>query len=135
MTQQQVFDRMVAHLAEQKRRCFYGGSCLYRGPNGMKCIIGSLISDASVERIASVSMLSATVLADEVWGIVKYELALEDMEAVEAAKFYRHMQRAHDNSKDLKGLKDSLKGVAKDYGLKSKSVSSIKEWSREAVPA
>ncbi len=45
MNNQLLFDRVTNHLLTQ-RQCSEGdGSCLYRGPNGLKCAVGVLIED------------------------------------------------------------------------------------------
>lgn len=46
-TKQETFDTVVAHLRSQgaKSASEDGRSCLYRGPNGLKCAVGALISD------------------------------------------------------------------------------------------
>lgn len=54
MTNQEAFDKVVQHLKTQKEQSFgpftnqYGNtqhSCLYRGPDGLKCAVGALIPD------------------------------------------------------------------------------------------
>lgn len=46
-TAQQVFDQVVAHLRKQGRasKDYKTGGCFYRGPEGLKCAAGCLISD------------------------------------------------------------------------------------------
>lgn len=46
MTNQEMFDRVVAHARAQKRHAIshYRG-CLYHGSNGVRCFIGALIPD------------------------------------------------------------------------------------------
>lgn len=46
MTEQEVFDKVVAHLLQQQAYCESENSePLYRGVNGTKCAIGCLIPD------------------------------------------------------------------------------------------
>lgn len=47
LTSQEVFDKVGTHLLKQGKRCTngYSSDCLYRGPNGMACAAGALISD------------------------------------------------------------------------------------------
>lgn len=46
MTDQEAFDKVVAHILEQKVYCeSEEGAPLYRGANGTKCAIGCLIPD------------------------------------------------------------------------------------------
>lgn len=46
MTKQQLFDRVASHLIRQNvRSVTEDGTCMYRGPNGLRCAIGCLIPD------------------------------------------------------------------------------------------
>lgn len=46
MKTQQMFDEAVRHLmAQGKKSRAWTGSCVYRGPNGLKCVIGIFIPD------------------------------------------------------------------------------------------
>lgn len=47
LTTQEVFDKVGVHLLQQGKQCKSGhsGGCLYRGPKGMACAAGVLISD------------------------------------------------------------------------------------------
>lgn len=130
MTQQEAFDRMVGHLAKQQRPCEEDGRCLYRGPNGMKCIIGSLIKTATAKTVDGPSYGDTSVGADDVWDLLKKQLALSDLKERSARAFYKHMQNAHDMAKNLPVLKKALKAQAMKYKLKHGKVNSIKEWVR-----
>ena len=44
-TAQEVFDQVATHLLKQKTRSTSENGCAYRGPNGLKCAAGCLISD------------------------------------------------------------------------------------------
>jgi hypothetical protein len=47
MNNQQAFDTMVQHLRKQRQKSRNSGcgTCLYRGPDGLKCAVGVLIPD------------------------------------------------------------------------------------------
>ena len=46
MNNQEAFDKITKHLLTQKRKSVdFEGSCQYRGPAGLQCAIGCLISD------------------------------------------------------------------------------------------
>ena len=45
MTNQEVFTKVKNHLLSQMKHSKNGESCLYRGPDGLKCAIGALIPD------------------------------------------------------------------------------------------
>jgi hypothetical protein len=51
LTPQEIFDKVAAHLLQQKYRCLDKKSlvCLYRNSQGMKCAAGCLISDEDYE--------------------------------------------------------------------------------------
>lgn len=50
MTNQEIFDKVVAHLRKQNARSVWRLKCLYRGPNGLKCAVGCLINDDAYSR-------------------------------------------------------------------------------------
>lgn len=69
MTKQETFDTVAAHLLKQGKRSMSGPrTCLYRGPDGMKCAVGCLIPDdlyrSSLEGIAVVDILSDEVTTE-----------------------------------------------------------------------
>jgi hypothetical protein len=45
MTNQEIFDIVVAHARKQNRRALDGNSCRYRTREGLKCFAGALITD------------------------------------------------------------------------------------------
>lgn len=45
VSEQQVFDQVAKHLLEQNKQSATGNDCLYRGPEGLKCAAGCLISE------------------------------------------------------------------------------------------
>ena len=45
MTNQELFDAVVAHARAQNARALDGGSCRYRTRDGLKCFAGALIAD------------------------------------------------------------------------------------------
>jgi len=46
LTLQETFDKVATHLLRQNARSESATTCLYRGPNGLKCAVGCLIDDA-----------------------------------------------------------------------------------------
>lgn len=50
MTNQEAFDKMVAHLRKQGKPAHEDGSCRYRTKDGLMCAVGCLITDAEYER-------------------------------------------------------------------------------------
>lgn len=45
LTDQQIFDRTARHLLKQGKKSRDTEHCLYRGPNGLRCPVGALISN------------------------------------------------------------------------------------------
>jgi hypothetical protein len=46
MNAQEIFDTVVTHLLTQNEQSVgMDGECLYRGPGGLKCAVGALITD------------------------------------------------------------------------------------------
>lgn len=43
MTKQEIYDKVCAHLAQQKTRSMKDGACAYRGDDGKMCAVGCLI--------------------------------------------------------------------------------------------
>lgn len=89
-TPQQIFDWVAWNLLQQGRQCEDGnGNCLYRGPNGLRCAAGWLISDedfATIEHLngaASIRRLKEEGLLPSL---------LEDN-----CNLVDNLQRAHDN--------------------------------------
>lgn len=50
MTNQEAFDKMVAHLRKQGKPAHEDGSCRYRTKDGLMCAVGCLITDAEYKR-------------------------------------------------------------------------------------
>lgn len=74
------------------------GLCLYRGPNGLKCAIGHIMSNEQYSG-ESVRLNSYCI-----------ELGLDYY-------FAKRLQLAHDNALDSSGVEYALKNVAIAYGL------------------
>ena len=46
MTEQEVFDKVKAHLLQQNSKALHkGGGCAYKAEDGKKCAVGCLIPD------------------------------------------------------------------------------------------
>jgi len=45
MTNQEAFDKMVAHLRKQGQKAHENGSCRYRTKGGLMCAVGCLLTD------------------------------------------------------------------------------------------
>ena len=69
MTNQELFDKVVAHARTQREKSINEeGTCLYRGPRGLKCFIGALIPDDKyTPKLEGKSAGGPTV--GETWGL------------------------------------------------------------------
>jgi hypothetical protein len=45
MNRKEIFEKVKTHLLTQKEWSRGSRGCMYRGPNGLKCAIGALITD------------------------------------------------------------------------------------------
>lgn len=75
ITNEQIFDRVAEHLLKQGQKSMSDGpyymdsvivtnGCMYRGPNGLKCAIGCLISDEMYDHsLEGRPVQSSTVMA------------------------------------------------------------------------
>lgn len=116
-TNQEIFDKIVKHLAEQKGPALdMDGECVYRTEDGGSCAVGCLISDKDYtpnlegQGIISLLVMDAVILKGP----------NKDM--------MNCLQATHDLAEDLETLKKSLISIADDYRLNSDSVSLITEW-------
>jgi len=50
MTNQEAFDKMVAHLRKQGRKSEHRGACRYRTKDGLMCAVGCLLTDEEYKR-------------------------------------------------------------------------------------
>ena len=50
MTNQEAFDKMVAHLRKQGQKAQENGTCRYRTKEGLMCAVGCLLTDAEYKR-------------------------------------------------------------------------------------
>lgn len=113
MTNQEMFDRVVAHARNQGCKATmiielpsgeFKVSCRYRTPEGLKCFIGALIPDANYS--------------------VLFENELASMPNVRAAAGIlpeqKHLagdlQQVHDNA-EITRWEDEFKRLAKNYNL------------------
>lgn len=108
MTDQATFDKIVRHLLRQNKRSRMpdGNICLYRGPNGLKCAIGCLISDKEYRHEfegARVAMLLTSYNCKQLMGL--------------NIRLLTAMQRLHDEC-EVELWPTYIKHIAKQYGLK-----------------
>ena len=104
MDAQEIFDKVVAHLAKQGHRAIgTGGSCMYLAPNGDMCAVGCLLGDAYVFDMEA-------QLVSELVSI--YGLPFENHINMLTA-----LQYAHDHPLAVLGLVERLQTIATTYQL------------------
>lgn len=120
---QKLFDKAVIHLLTQMEQSIAGdGSCLYRGPNGLKCAIGALIDDAryDAERLEDLSIRSqyvqVAVAKSQGFNLVDCDWDWEGW------KILRAVQNIHDTHLPDE-WKDKLTALAEQYNLTMPQVS------------
>jgi hypothetical protein len=130
---QELFDRIVNHLAVQKIQAVDDFMCQYRTPIGLSCAVGCLIPDEKYKPEFDEDKYDVKDIA------VKTKIldGLNDLEFDEAVKFLEQMQSEHDeyiettdpvaNALDLR---KRLGVVAEEYLLDYSCVDLIKTWSR-----
>lgn len=116
-TKQEIFDTVVKHLAQQKRRSVIPNTniCMYRSEEGLKCAIGCLIPDEEYNPEMENKAASRIVKsADNILGMNNLLDAL---------------QAAHDNNTNVENLQFDLRRTSDSYELNPDSISQITEWS------
>lgn len=113
MTNQEIFDKVLAHLRQQGEAAKSGGNCAYRSSNGNMCAIGCLMPDEVYRpeyEGAEVTILPHDVLL--ACGIDPY-----DGEQMRLCDF---LQDAHDHELYYYGLSEWERRmwiIADDFGL------------------
>ncbi len=110
MTNQEIFDKVVAHLRKQNARSVMMLKCLYRGPNGLKCAVGCLISDDAYSRdletrVVGASKVQSALLAS---GVPNDETTIDML---------RSLQQTHDYQ-DISNWEHYFMSIAERYNLK-----------------
>jgi hypothetical protein len=111
VNRQAVYDKVKAHLLAQNARAMdHEETCLYRGPYGLKCAIGCLISDEAYYSDLEMLTPSDTPVQR---ALAKSGVKIEDEED---ELFLTRLQQVH----DLWPVRDwasRLANLAANYGL------------------
>lgn len=104
MTNQEAFDKMVAHLRKQGAKSMQDTLCMYRGENGMMCAVGCLIPDSEY--------------SDDLEGIAISDMA-EKPDCLEGFNpdMIDDMQTCHDQH-DVEKWEASFERIALRFNLK-----------------
>jgi len=108
MEAQEIFDKVAAHLEQQRSTSIEeGGTCMYRGAVGKMCAIGCLIPDDKYNR----QMEYQGVTGPDVKPV------LEELGLYEHKKLLDDLQILHDK-RDVQDWPDHLANIARIFELK-----------------
>jgi hypothetical protein len=119
---QAAFDTATAAIIKQgKRSVSYGGTCQYRGPDGMKCAVGHLMTDEQIARHHISN--SATAFSFKIPLMQELIPGLNDQDEIEVARsFLAELQDAHDLAYTVSSLLSSYKGFVADFSERANKV-------------
>lgn len=120
---QGIFDKVCNLLILQGKGSFNGDRdgcidnrmCAYRGPEGLKCAVGQLLTD---EQIAKYHIREGNTPNEFPEELIK-ELLPEMQDLKHGEDFLRSMQRAHDNATLARPLTDSTKTWVAGFKLEA----------------
>lgn len=117
MTPQEMFDTAYLKIIQQGQKCTaHNGGCKYRGPSGLKCAIGHMIPDDLAKAWDDRTNSSILHIRDTP------KFPVPDF-LKENRTLASEIQQAHDyggdydHSEFVKGFKERMAQVAKDYKL------------------
>lgn len=118
MTDQEIFDTVYLGLKAQgfnRSKDSDSNACMFRGPNGLKCAVGLLLSDEDVKRNGNYgySTLGLTWETRRKLGLDARRLR----NSMKVNDYLIELQIAHDKSYTPGEMKDNLKLVANKRGL------------------
>lgn len=132
MLNQQIFDTVCKHLAQQKTRSVdTEGNCMYKAPDGKMCAIGVLVKDyyqPNWEHSTPYEIFTATGVDGLITGWLHDNETPCPYVGVPIDLLIR-LQWAHDHNRSLVDLQSELDEVARKFDLKWDEVINIEEWS------
>ena len=128
MTQQEIFDTVLAHLRKQgKAAANIDGDCQYRGVNGTSCAVGCLIPDELydplIEGLGLGVILKAIVPEyhqDQAQKLLPILDRIKNHIGAEHSLLLHELQEAHDIALFSSGLaawEEEMRRIARDFGL------------------
>jgi hypothetical protein len=119
LTEQQILDKVVQHLAQQKQRSIIGETCRYRIQKSgkiLECAIGCLIPKRSY---------SPEMEGSSIWALIETRNIF--FPKIRNTQFLSELQNIHDMAYNAEVLKERLEEIAKDWQL-AIDTSAITEW-------
>jgi hypothetical protein len=115
MTEQEIFDTVVKHLATQGRRAADDeGRCRYRAPDGAKCAVGCLLTDEEY---------------NPAWEGEVVDNARLPPRFADSLAVWGELQSAHDHSSSVEDLHEKLGEIADKHSLDATLVETVTRWS------
>lgn len=129
MTKQEIYDRVCAHLAQQKVQSRITdedgvGKCLYRGPNGTSCAIGCLITDEEYDPKMDIGDGTG------VYGMMDFYPHIATKFGRENRLFLDALQQAHDDCYKPEDIKATLMVIAEINELQAGAEQAITQWGK-----
>lgn len=110
MTQQDVLNKVVAHMRKQQMLAMDGDTCAYRVPGSLnRCAIGALIPDDVYSPDMERQRVEDIITSD-------YPALMSIFDGVET-DYLSALQRAHDMSRDYEEWIDRTRVVCTQYAL------------------
>ena len=128
MTQQEIFDVVLAHLRKQGEAAVDDlDECQYRGPDGTSCAVGCLIPDELydplIENVSAIQIMEGHVpFGRELDGpkLLPIMARITNLLGTESAALLSRLQYAHDTHLADNGLliwEAAMAGIAADFAL------------------
>lgn len=140
MTNQEAFDAVCEHLAQQKTQSLVlmEGHCAYRGDNGGKCAIGALIPDSEYNTTMECTSAAGLFSINTSDGRVLSYYQKFGGHSTKLAGVYlpllSDLQRCHDQgANSAEELFRSLRIVANRYNLSAEKAEMITHWTNKPV--
>lgn len=112
-TKQEVFDKVLKFMRKQGKQSKSRGECKYRGPGGLKCAVGCLITEKQIKTHKVVEGTQASKLPNA--------LVREMVGSMKNAEwFLNDLQNAHDaaDRNFPSEFEERMHDVAERWGLK-----------------
>lgn len=119
LTKQEIFDKVVAHLRQQKVPAMDGGHCAYRSEDGKQCAIGCLIADSEYHTWMEGLDVASLLKDSRCPGDLQERLGVKDNldRHSDLFIFLSRLQAVHDSYSQLVSWEEMLQETAEMFGL------------------
>lgn len=115
--QKYMNDGVEGLAAQGFQQAILDNSCLYRGPNNLKCFVGQIVTDEQLEQAKAFQIAKIGALGqnnEPAFSMVVKAMGLTDHGDI---LFLRSCQAAHDRSTGPFDMKNKLRDVCLDHEL------------------